>query len=720
MNNKLVKFIILLVSGLVFAQILTRLVAGDVSPMHIVYPSDGTIFPPDFSPPTFIWKNDGSKPDYWAVEAKTESKIVLTTKVLKEQWKPSKDEWNKIKQSSFENRLTVTIAGIDYKTNKQLYSSSINIKTSRDSVVAPIFYRDVPLPFSYTLRHLDSVRWRLGYVGKDTIAKIVMEKLPVCANCHTFSFDGKTIGMDVDAHSAKDAYGIAHIEPNTVLHTMIHWSVFQNGEPTYGLLSSASPDGNYFLSTLKDNEFFVVQPDTSYSQLFFPIKGVISVYNRNTDKFTALPGCDDTSLVSTNATWSPDGKDIYFCRSKAIPNKESGFVDSFNRDSIQYSKLIDEFYSGKRKYKYDIYKVPFNDGRGGNPEPVAGASANGMSNYFPRISPNGKWLVYDQAKNYMLLQPDSKLWIIPAGGGVARELKCNAEGLMNSWHSWSPNSHWLVFSSKRQGTYTKLYLTHIDDEGNDSPAILLENLCLPGRASNIPEFVNVNPGDFLNIDPKFLTDDYFSFQSGIRKFDKGDLNGALDDFNKAVLLDSSNYMVYGARGYTLAELGRHSEALLDYNKAEKLKSTDAKLYNIRAFTKIELKDFDGAAQDFEKAVAINPYDAESYNGLGCALTYAGNYRKSLPAFDKAIKLNPKFHEAFYQRGLALFNLDSMQASIEDFSKSIALQPKFHYAYLFRGLSYKKIGNMDAACEDFRKALRLGSKSAEQVINDFCR
>ena len=74
--------------------------------------------------------------------------------------------------------------------------------------------------------------------------------------------------------------------------------------------------------------------------------------------------------------------------------------------------------------------------KGGKAEPMRGASGNGRSNYFPKFSPDGRWIVFCQASNYMLLQPDSQLYIIPAAGGEARRLGCNL-GRMNSWHTWS-------------------------------------------------------------------------------------------------------------------------------------------------------------------------------------------------------------------------------------------------------------------------------------------
>jgi Tol biopolymer transport system component len=70
---------------------------------------------------------------------------------------------------------------------------------------------------------------------------------------------------------------------------------------------------------------------------------------------------------------------------------------------------------------------------------------------------------------------------------------------MNSWHSFSPNGHWMVFSSKARSAYTQMYLTHLDADGNDSPAILIDNTTAANRAVNIPEFANIDPDGIEDI-----------------------------------------------------------------------------------------------------------------------------------------------------------------------------------------------------------------------------
>ena len=150
----------------------------------------------------------------------------------------------------------------------------------------------------------------------------MLGNVPVCANCHSFSADGTLMGLDVDYANDKGSYAILRVEEQTVLDPgkVITWSDYKRdaNEPTFGLLSQISPDGNYVVSTVKDRSVFVPKPDDEFSQLFFPIKGILAVYDRQTDKtFSALPGADDPQYVQSNPTWSPTENGFVFARSKA-------------------------------------------------------------------------------------------------------------------------------------------------------------------------------------------------------------------------------------------------------------------------------------------------------------------------------------------------------------------------------------------------------------------
>jgi hypothetical protein len=169
--------------------------------------------------------------------------------------------------------------------------------------------------------------------------------------------------------------------------------------------------------------------------------------------------------------------------------------------------------------QYDLHRLPFNEGRGGQAEPIAGASSNGMSNSFPKVSPDGRWIVFVESRNGEVMRPDGPLYIVRAEGGQARRLNANMSP-MNSWHSWSPNGRWLVFSSKSRRPYTKMYLTHIDEEGKDSQAILIDSATAANRVVNLPEFVNTPADEMVKISTPAV-DMYRQFDHASELGDKG-------------------------------------------------------------------------------------------------------------------------------------------------------------------------------------------------------
>ncbi len=461
--------------------------------LAITSPYDGTLFPPDIASPTITWTDFDPRSRFWCVVLKfAKGRKPIYALTDKQSWTPEEGLWESIKSHSLADSASLNIYGLpDATTGAILSGQTISLRTSRDPVGDAIFFRQIPLPFAAASQSFEKTRWRLGSISSYVQPRIVMEKISVCASCHVFSADGKKMSMEYNFDNDNGAQFITEIKKEILLgkEAIFSWSDFPRSgfiPPTRGLFGRMSPTGRYAAASVNEISYAAVMNDLAYSQLFFPTYGVIAIYDSVSGATKLLPGASDDRFVQANPTWSADEKSLFFCRAKTKNevHKDIRKVGTIFEDRTIHQ--LNELYN----IQFDIYHLPFNEGKGGEATPVKGASDNGMSNYFARSSPNGKWLVFTRSRSGIMLQPDSELWIVPVEGGTARRMACNRDAF-NSWHSWSSNSRWLLFSSKVNGPYTEIFLTHVDEEGKDSPPVLLSRFNDPGYAANVPEFAPI-------------------------------------------------------------------------------------------------------------------------------------------------------------------------------------------------------------------------------------
>ena len=676
------------------------------------YPFSEAIFPPGFPPPTFLWHDAAETADAWLVDAAADGDakpiraITLGDAPAAEpdtppekrpeaardykptayqasarRWQPEPELWEAIKRASAGRAARVTIVGFGRdEPARPLSRGVVSIRTSADPVGAPIFYRDVPLPFIHALRNLRSIRWRLGDVASPEPPPALLADMKVCGNCHSFTADGKTLAMDVDYGNDKGSYVIAAIEPETVLtrDKVITWSDYrrEDNRLTFGLLSQISPDGRYVVSTVKDRSVFSPVDDLFYSQRFFPVMGILVVYDRQTRKFASLPGADDPRYVQSNPAWSPDGETILFAHSEAyeLKNLKDKSAAVIKREEAQ------EFFEGGRKFRYDICRIPFTGGKGGRAEPLRGASGNGRSNYFPRYSPDGKWVVFCQADTFMLLQPGSELYILPAAGGEPRKMRCNLTGKMNSWHSWSPNGRWLVFASKANGPYTQLWLTHVAADGTDAPPVLLERFTAPDRAANIPEFVNVEPDQFAAIRQEFA-DYYTHLRVGLKHLKSGEHAEALAELRLVLQEKPDHLRATYLTALCLSEMGREAEAI----------------------------------RTARKGIELSPDSLHSHRLLGTLLCRRGRYKEGIHHLDLVLKARPQ--ELVAANKLAWVLATCPDATYRDGPRAVELGERIctttrnSVPAMLDSLAaaYAEVGRFELAAVTVRRALAILSR-----------
>jgi tetratricopeptide (TPR) repeat protein len=696
--------------------------------VEVQHPYAGAIMPRNMPAPVVLWKTNVAGIARWSADFGSGQRH-WSFDGIQPMWRPAEADWRQIKGATTNSVIELTVSGYgegDPKTAKA--TGTVRFTVSREAVESPLFYRDVNLPFLEAVKDPSKIRWRFGTIDTGVPPPVVLENLPVCGNCHSFSRNGGLLAMDVDYANNKGSYVIARTAPEMKLATsdIITWDDYrrEDGQETLGLLSQISPAGRYVLSTVKDLSVFMPKPDLAFSQLFFPFMGIIGVYDREAKRFFSLPGADDPAFVQSNPTWSPDGKWVVFARNRAVNLKkarEKGRVMLTREDD-------EELFRQTREYRYDLYRLPFNDGKGGKAEPLRGASANGKSNYFPKYSPDGHWIVFCQASNYMLLQPDSEMFIIPAEGGNPRRLACNLSR-MNSWHSWTPDSHWLVFTSKEHSDYTQLYLSRISDQGESSPPVWLAHMVEPKRVANIPEFVDLPANGIVKIDQHFL-DDYSWIRSGNEFLRAGEIEHAVERYQAALKLNPDNANAHQRLALLLDRTDK-KQAIVHMREAVRLNPHDPITRFVLGCSLASSGDLTNAIAHFEEGVRrLLPSDVQQYEAvdrqhrlpeaihykLALAYQQTGRFSDAELQYREALKLSSDYPEVQQNLGMLMLRSGRLDEAADHLVAALKLMPESASAHNCLGIVRQRQGRKAEALDCYQKAVACDPNDWQAHLN----
>ena len=208
----------------------------------------------------------------------------------------------------------------------------------------------------------------------------------------------------------------------------------------------------------------------------------LAVYNLETRRLQVVPEISRPDRLETFPSWSPDGRYLYFSSAPLL------WPDGKNVPLL-YDKL-----------QYDMARIAYDPatGRWGAVETVVAASRLGRSISLAQVSPDGRYVMFcgHQYGSFPIYQPSSDLYLVDLNRNSAlRELDEINSSRTDSYHSWSSNSRWVIFSSKREdGMFARFYLSHLEDGGRFSKPFLMpqEDPTFYGRCLmnfNRPEFV---------------------------------------------------------------------------------------------------------------------------------------------------------------------------------------------------------------------------------------
>ena len=149
----------------------------------------------------------------------------------------------------------------------------------------------------------------------------------------------------------------------------------------------------------------------------------------------------------------------------------------------------------------------------------------------------------------------------------------------------------------------------------------------PSPSPVAPRAADESDGDFVN--------------RGIEKAKKGDLDGALADFDRAIELNPKDDAGYYNRAQAKRLKKDAAGAIADYTRAIERGSKNPAAYNNRGNARAENNDRAGAIADYTRAIELKPDYARAYYNRAVAKEAKGDAAGAAADFKSAEKLDPK-------------------------------------------------------------------------------
>ncbi len=179
-------------------------------------------------------------------------------------------------------------------------------------------------------------------------------------------------------------------------------------------------------------------------------------------------------------------------------------------------------------------------------------------------------------------------------------------------------------------------------------------------------------------------------------------------------VEPSSDFAYHNRGQARHLKGDVAGALADYDQAIRLEPMGAKLYSNRGIARQAKGDVAGALADFDAAIRLMPTYANAYSGRASARYTRADVDGALADLNAAIRLNPDYAEAYYNRGNVRHLQGDLADALADYDEALRLQPQYTHAYDKRGLVRRTLGDLPGAVADFSTALQLTPAGAART------
>ena len=308
-----------------------------------------------------------------------------------------------------------------------------------------------------------------------------------CINCHSYQ-NYKTDNMLFHARATRGGTVIVNdgkiSKVDLKRDYTISAGVYPAWHPTAKLIAFSTNETHQVFHTANANKVEV-----------FDTASDLVLYDVATDSVSIIS--NDSTLLEVFPTWSPDGKYLYYCKSVPLPEE---MHDKDIRTTFQ-------------KVQYNVYRRAFDVASHafGDEELVYDAASHDKSATLPRISPDGRYLLFAEGQYgcFHIWHHDADIVCLPLheeGNSRLNLNRLNSKGFAESYPTWSSNGHWIMCASRRDdGNYSRVYIAYFN-KGKVGKAFMLPQ---EDPEQNITRLKSYNRPEFM-IEPVKIGVDEFS------------------------------------------------------------------------------------------------------------------------------------------------------------------------------------------------------------------
>ena len=386
------------------------------------------------------------------------------------------EEWHTMLDASKGKSIKVEVWG--QKENEWLSFTSFEIHVAKDSIDEYLSYRLIEPSYAgwdfmeIAQRNITSFEETQIFNNKITCNDRAKGQ---CVNCHSYQ-NYKTDNMLFHVRLANGGTVIVNdgkvSKVNLKRDYTISAGVYPAWHPTAKLIA---------FSTNRTRQGFHTQ-NPNKIEVFDEVSDLI-LYDISTDSVSIVS--NDSTLLEVYPTWSPDGKYLYYCKSVPFPEELRGKDIASTYKKIQYNLY---------RRSFDVASHNF-----GEEELVYDAASQDKSATLPRISPDGRYLLFAQGQYgcFHIRHSDADIICMPLDNQVPSDIDLtgfNSKGFADSYPTWSSNGCWIMTSSRRgDGNFSRIFISYFKN-GKAEKAFMLpqedpEQNTYRLKCYNRPEFM---------------------------------------------------------------------------------------------------------------------------------------------------------------------------------------------------------------------------------------